>query len=83
VIMLPLGLLKQRHQIIIQQQLFGVNTTDDLWFINSDWPGLLRRNANVVMVIQGTGNVGIGTTTPQYKLHVSGGKIRVDNFADF
>jgi hypothetical protein len=55
---------------------FVVNNTNELSGLYAD----SNKNGTVAMVIKSTGNVGIGTTSPSYKLDVSG-TFGADTFA--
>lgn len=45
--------------------------------------GGYKTESDVVMTIKGTGNVGIGTTTPTGKLHIENGALRLSNAGSF
>jgi len=53
---------------------FGSSSTDDLYISDSTATGkvVLQTNAGPSLVVDSSGNVGIGTASPGYQLHVAG-----------
>ena len=68
-----LGLDTNNNMVVTLQ-----NTTDNLYFKSNTSDYNNTTGGNFLMTIQGTGNVGIGTTSPSERLHAVG-DIRVDN----